>query len=48
MKGKIELLPGKPDEGNREYLPEAIRNSNLLTISDRIKGKRRQYESVCF
>jgi len=30
MKGKIELLPGTPDDNNRDYLPEAIKDSDLV------------------
>lgn len=30
MKGKIILLAGKPNDGNREYLPEAIKGSNMV------------------
>lgn len=30
MKGKIFILPGMPDDDNREYLPEAIKGSELV------------------
>ncbi|MDI4645165.1 alpha/beta hydrolase family esterase [Cohnella hashimotonis] len=30
MKGKIAIVPGTPNEGNREYLPEAIKDSDMV------------------
>jgi poly(3-hydroxybutyrate) depolymerase len=30
VKGKIVLLAGKPNDANREYLPEAIKGSNMV------------------
>jgi len=30
MKGKIKLLPGTPDDANRDYLPEKIKGSDIV------------------
>lgn len=30
MKGTIKLLPGEPNEANRDYLPEAIKGSTMV------------------
>ena len=30
MENKIKILPGIPDDDNREYLPEAIKGSDIV------------------
>ena len=30
MENQIRLLPGTPDDDNREYLPEAIKGSDIV------------------
>src|SRR5690606_2353572 len=30
MKGNIKIVPGTPNDDNREYLPEAIKHSDMV------------------
>ena len=30
MQNKIKILPGTPDDANREYLPETIKGSDIV------------------